>query len=85
MAQYSQNGLVQLVESLPKSSLEHIPALSPPPGVTSNLINPPDKGPAVAAVASVFAALAFCMVLIRAYCKCFVMRAWSWDDGKWPM
>lgn len=82
MAEYAQNSVVQIVESLPESFLEKLPALNPPPGLTSNLVNPPDKGPAVAAVASVFAGLAFALVLVRIYSKCFIFQKWTWDDGE---
>ena len=82
MAQFAQNEVSQIVENLPESFLEELPALKPPPGVLPNFVDPPDKGPAVAAVASIFAALAFIMVLVRIYCKCVVFRRWTWDDGK---
>ena len=82
MAQYAQSEVALIVEGLPESFLEELAALNPPPGVTSNFINPPDKGPAVAAVASIFAGLAFSLVLVRIYCKCFIHRKWTWDDGR---
>ena len=73
---------LQLVEGLSQSFLDQIPSLEPPPGVTSNLTNPNDKGPAVAAVVSVFAGLALSLTLVRIYSKCFLLRKASIDDRK---
>ena len=80
MAQLIQSQLEKIVEELPESFLDELPAANPPPGASSNLVDPPDKGPSLAAVASFFAVLASCMVLIRAYCKCVIVRKASWDD-----
>ena len=60
--------------------LEGIPALSPPPGVISNFINPPTVAPSLIAINGVFLPLTIIAVTIRIYVKGRIIRALGWDD-----
>lgn len=70
----------QLVESIPPALLKEVPAMSPPPGETSNLINPHSTGPAFSAAASVLTCLVVLAYAVRVYTKAFILRKASWDD-----
>lgn len=56
------------------------PAMSAPPGYTSNLINPPSQGYVTIIVMTVFLALTTPTVIIRMYTRHFINRAVWWDD-----
>lgn len=77
----SANGIsAQLIQTVPESVLDQIPGAAPPDGQTSNLINPPDKGPQIVAGASVIVGVAYLMVFLRIYAKTCLIRKASWDD-----
>ena len=81
MAPSSPAGDAQLIYNTPKNILDHIPAAPAPPGLVSNLINPIDKGPTLAAAATAFATTAYLFVLVRVYNKGFLVRKATLDDG----
>ena len=70
----------QLIYKTPKNILDQIPAVPAPPGLVSNLINPVDKGPTLAAAATAFATTAYFFVLVRIYNKGFLVGKATWDD-----
>lgn len=70
-----------LLAEIPPALLDELPALLPPPGVNPNYENPENKGPALAAVATVLSCLAVLFYGVRVYTKGFVVRKATWDDG----
>lgn len=61
------------------------PSLLPPPGVTSNFINPSTRGPALVITSAVCIILMFICVTIRFYTKFYIRKTWGWDDCLcWP-
>ena len=58
----------------------NVPALKPPPGVTSNFENPLSQGPVLVVVGSILNALMIVFVLARAYTKIYIIRKATWDD-----
>ncbi|KAL8784502.1 MAG: hypothetical protein Q9213_003939 [Squamulea squamosa] len=67
---------------LSPSQLANLPAVSPPPGVRPNFDGTGPLVYTITTVASVFIALTFIFLGIRAYAKIKIHRQWSWDDGK---
>ena len=59
--------------------------LPPPLGVTSNFIDPPIVGPAVAAGLVVLIALATLSFAARAFTKAYVMRKLQVDDCRYHL
>lgn len=56
------------------------PALKPPPGVTSNLINPPSRGYITLIVFVTYLGVTTPMVCLRMYVRRFINRKVWWDD-----
>ena len=56
------------------------PSLLPPPGVTSNFINPVSHGPALVITSAVCITLMIICVTIRLYTKFYIRKTWGWDD-----
>ena len=65
---------------LSPAALSKTPAVSPPPGVTSNFDGPNPLEATIITVTSVFMGLAFFFVGIRAYTKIKIYGRGSWDD-----
>lgn len=62
------------------SFLSHIPALAPPPGETSNFVNPECQRVPLVVLNSVFVGLMIIFVSVRLYTKGFVTRSLGWED-----
>ena len=77
------SSLDQLAQ-LPPSVLNSLPALSPPPGVQRNYIDPEDRGRVLTSVATVLFCLSTSFFLNRVYTKIFIIRKASWDDCELP-
>lgn len=58
------------------------PAEPPPPGLHSNLINPPSSTDISLVVLVLCIALTTPLVLLRIYTRAFMERKVWWDDGK---
>ncbi|KAL4862151.1 hypothetical protein BDV12DRAFT_49687 [Aspergillus spectabilis] len=56
------------------------PAMPPPPGETSNFINPTYSGDKFVAVNCVFLPMAFIALGIRLWTRTFIARGFRWDD-----
>ncbi|PYI00525.1 hypothetical protein BO78DRAFT_438518 [Aspergillus sclerotiicarbonarius CBS 121057] len=57
-----------------------IPAVAPPPGLTSNFVDPPHCGTKFIVVNCVFLPLAVLALGVRTWTRLFVVRSVSWDD-----
>lgn len=68
---------------LPPSVFDTLPALSPPPGVESNFVNPEDRAYILNSVATVLFCLMVCFFVNRVYTKLFIIRKLGWDDRKY--
>lgn len=64
------------------SSLEDISLQPPPPGKSSNFVNPESRGPAIVMICYIFIVLMWPVFLLRLYSKALVIRRFGWDDGK---
>lgn len=73
----------QLVKSLPPGLLNQVAALSPPPGVKSNLVDPYSRGPTFSVAATVLIFVTLVFFGVRVYTKACVIRKFSWDDCAW--
>ncbi|KAM7196898.1 hypothetical protein V8F20_006865 [Naviculisporaceae sp. PSN 640] len=62
------------------SILDHIPAVQPPPGVVSDLTNPPSQAHVVTVLDGVFVTFMLIAVLIRIFVRLKFMKTWGWDD-----
>lgn len=62
--------------------LQNIPVINPPPGTTSNFVNPKTVAPGLIAINAVFVPLMLISVAIRVYVKGSILRAIGWDDCK---
>ena len=58
-----------------------IPALPPPPGVTSNFENPESLAYRLFIVAIFFPVLAFAFLSLRLFSAAFILKKWHLDDG----
>ena len=67
---------------LPLSVLNALPALPPPAGVESNLVNPEDRGYVLTSVATVLFCPMVCFFANRVYTRLFIIRKMGWDDCK---
>ena len=63
------------------ASVDDYPLQPPPPGQSSNFIDPKSRGPAVVAVCCTFISLMWLFFLLRLYSKTWVIRKVGWDDG----
>jgi hypothetical protein len=70
----------------PGMSIADLPAMRPPPGVTSNFTNPETSTAGLMAVNWFFTSLAALMTLIRVVTRGILKReqGYGWDDGKLP-
>lgn len=67
--------------SLPLTqTYQKIPVLKPPPGVTSNFINPSSSKNAIIIVNVILVTLMLGFVALRIYTKGFLTRSVAWDD-----
>lgn len=60
------------------------PAGKPPPGVTSNLTNPPSQGYNIIVGMAVYLLLTTPIVLARMFTRHYINRHMWWDDCKTP-
>ncbi|KAE8150334.1 hypothetical protein BDV25DRAFT_154543 [Aspergillus avenaceus] len=58
-----------------------VPAMNPPPGLTSNFIDPPYIGAKFVVVNAVFLPIAVLSLLLRTWTRLFVVRSFRWDDS----
>ncbi|KAF2683303.1 hypothetical protein K458DRAFT_304781 [Lentithecium fluviatile CBS 122367] len=63
------------------AALAQMPAMAPPPGVESNLINPESIGYRQTITTSILLAIMMPFVFNRIYVKVWLVRKISWDDG----
>ncbi|KAI9747112.1 MAG: hypothetical protein M1815_004617 [Lichina confinis] len=56
------------------------PGLPPPPGVTSNFVDPPGDGTSIIIVCAIELVLTTVILLLRMYTRIFVNRRVWWDD-----
>lgn len=61
-----------------------IPAIPPPPGVTSNFVNPANCGRLLVVTGSVLVGIMVVFIAARAYTKTFITRKFFWDDCLFP-
>ena len=59
-----------------------LPALFPPPGVTSNFINPETRASALVITSILCTTLVVFCVAVRFYTKIHIKHAWGLDDCK---
>ena len=57
-----------------------LPAHWPPPGITSNFINPVTRGPALVISSAISITLMVLSVTVRFYTKLYIKKTWGWDD-----
>ncbi|KAK4212523.1 hypothetical protein QBC37DRAFT_374930 [Rhypophila decipiens] len=62
------------------SFLDHIPAVQPPPGEVSDLINPPSQAHIVSVLDGVSVTFMLIAVLIRIFVRLKYIKTWAWDD-----
>ncbi|CAG8982005.1 hypothetical protein HYALB_00004874 [Hymenoscyphus albidus] len=61
--------------------LGNTPAITPPPGVVSNFLDPENHGAAQVKATSVMLAVVLVFFLNRVYVKLFLTKKVTWDDG----
>ena len=59
-----------------------IPGLQPPPGVTSNFVNPYNQSKYTVTMVATLLAVATAVVWIRMYTKICLIKSHGWDDCK---
>ena len=67
---------------MPPASPSMTPVEPPPPGQTSNFVNPPSLAPAVIATDVTFTTLAGIFALLRLGAILKYKKPFWWDDGK---
>ena len=75
--------MAALVASLTTQELDalsDVPALSPPPGVQSNFVNPENQSLSFYIVTSILFVSMVIFFLNRVYTKLLIIRKYSWDD-----
>lgn len=70
------------MENIPASALATMVAGSPPPGMTTNLVDPPSQQAAIIAVCSILIILTLFFVTLRLYSSFFVTRLPGAEDCK---
>lgn len=65
------------------SALANIPAQAPPPGVTSNFINPPSQRTAIIVLQTVFLFLSLSAVSIRVWVRTRIIKLWGAEDSEY--
>lgn len=77
--------LADILRSLPpdqRAAFLDRPALYPPPGVESVLDDPPNRNSMIRVVFIIYLMLTLAAVVLRGYCKLFVVRKVLLDDCK---
>jgi hypothetical protein len=64
------------------TSMSLLPAITPPPGLTSDFKHPPSTGHIVYIVMGVCLSLVTLMVAIRIYTRAHIAKPLWWDDRK---
>ncbi|MCJ1314638.1 hypothetical protein MMC25_008320 [Agyrium rufum] len=62
------------------SILDNTPAMAPPPGMVSKLIDPPSQAASFLAMVIICLVLSTSTFLMRIYTKLFLLRRHGWDD-----
>lgn len=57
-------------------------AVPPPPGVTSNFVDPPVAAKDAYILVAVGVAIAGSLLLLRLYIKGIILKKFGWEDGK---
>lgn len=57
-----------------------LPALPPPPGISSKFIDPVTRAPAFVITCAVCITLMVICVTVRVYTKLYITKTWGWDD-----
>ena len=70
--------------ALQEMNLTETPALMPPPGVTSNFVNPTSLGPVTNTFLGVSLALTAVFIALRMVTKHLVDGKFEWEDCGWP-
>ncbi|KAF2498145.1 hypothetical protein BU16DRAFT_558220 [Lophium mytilinum] len=70
----------KLLKSIPPEIFETLPGQPPPPGMSSNFIDPPTRVPIVLGVSITLFVLASVCYLVRMWTKSLIMKKWQWDD-----
>ena len=70
---------------LPPSNFNSLPALEPPPGVKSNLVNPENKGPILTSICIILMSLVLILYANRIYVKTCIIRRMTWDDRAYSL
>lgn len=60
----------------------HIPAMPPPPGVTSNFVNPKSRANVFIASSAVCLSLMLPIVIMRLFSRIWINRSFAVDDGQ---
>ena len=60
----------------------HVPWLPPPPGQTSNLIDPESRAKPFIIILSIFLFGAIALVMLRLYVRLRILQSLWWDDGQ---
>ena len=60
----------------------HVPWLPPPPGETSNLIDPESRAKPFIIIMSIFVFGAVALVILRLYVRLRILQSLWWDDGE---
>ncbi|KAG4033762.1 hypothetical protein MFRU_004g02650 [Monilinia fructicola] len=69
-----------LISGLPPEVLSKLPAVAPPPGVTSNFVNPVSRGWVLTLVSSILAGMMIICYAIRVYTRFAIVRRLTWCD-----
>ena len=74
-------GLYDITISTVYMDLANYPAISPPPGVTPNFIDPETRAPLVIVFSAISLGLMLPILVARLYTKAWVLHSSGWDDG----
>lgn len=64
------------------ADLSKIPALSPPPGIVSNFVNPVNRANITIIPCAGIVAVMILFVFLRMYTKMYITHSIGWDDCK---
>ena len=62
-----------------------LPALLPPPGITSNFVDPTSRGKDLVITSALCIPLMVVCVAVRFYTKLRIKHVWGWDDCESPL
>ena len=62
------------------NALSDVPALSPPPGIQSNFVNPQNQTLSFLLVTSILFGMMGIFFVNRVYTKAFIIKKYTWDD-----